>query len=204
ISIHLFIWNLRYHSFNYRGALRMVGLIKRIFGDGNQRQLNRIQKRVEQIEALEPEYEKLSDEELQQKSDEFKERFANGESLDDMLVEAYAVVREASKRVLDMRPFPVQLVGAIALHEGTSAEMKTGEANTLARPMRGSGNAISGAGVHIITVNDHLAERDANEMGQLSNFRGLRVGLNGNRLSKEEKRDAYEADITYGTNNELG
>src|SRR5690625_3037291 len=182
----------------------MVGLIKRIFGDGNQRQLNRIQKRVEQIEALEPDYEKLSDEELQQKSDEFKERFAKGESLDDMLVEAYAVVREASKRVLDMRPFPVQLVGAIALHEGNIAEMKTGEGKTLASTMPAYLNAISGAGVHIITVNDYLAERDATEMGQLYNFLGLTVGLNGNGLSKEEKREAYEADITYGTNNEFG
>src|SRR5690625_2606627 len=128
----------------------MVGLIKRIFGDGNQRHLNRIQKRVEQIEALEPDYEKLSDEELQQKSDEFKERFAKGESLDDMLVEAYAVVREASKRVLDMRPFPVQLVGAIALHEGNIAEMKTGEGKTLASTMPAYLNAIGGKGVHKI------------------------------------------------------
>lgn len=182
----------------------MVGLLKRIFGDGNQRQLNRIQKRVDQIEALEPDYEKLSDEEIQQKTEEFKERFANGETLDDLLVEAYAVVREASKRILNMRPFPVQLVGAIALHEGNIAEMKTGEGKTLASTMPAYLNAIGGKGVHIITVNDYLAERDATEMGELYNFLGLTVGLNGNGLSKEEKRESYEADITYGTNNEFG
>src|SRR5699024_449371 len=172
----------------------MVGLLKRMFSDGNKRQLNRIQKQVDQIEALEAEYEKLSDEDLQHKTEEFKERYANGESLDDMLVEAYAVVREASKRVLNMRPFPVQLIGAIALHEGNIAEMKTGEGKTLASTMPAYLNAIAGKGVHIITVNDYLAERDATEMGQLYNFLGLTVGLNGNGLSKEEKREAYEAD----------
>src|SRR5699024_11884740 len=127
-----------------------AGLLKRIIGDGNQRQVNRIQKRVDQIEALEPDYEKLSDEEIQQKTEEFKERYANGETLDDLLVEAYAVVREASKRVLNMRPFPVQLVGAIALHEGNIAEMKTGEGKTLASTMPACLNAIGGRGVHII------------------------------------------------------
>ncbi|HLR52077.1 MAG TPA: preprotein translocase subunit SecA [Candidatus Avamphibacillus sp.] len=182
----------------------MVGLLKRIFGDGNKKQLNRIQKQVDQIEALEPEFEKLSNDELQHKTEEFKERYENGESLDEMLVEAYAVVREASKRVLNMRPYPVQLIGAIALHEGNIAEMKTGEGKTLASTMPAYLNAIAGKGVHIITVNDYLAERDATEMGQLYNFLGLTVGLNGNGLSKEEKREAYEADITYGTNNEFG
>src|SRR5690625_3059761 len=182
----------------------MVGLLKKISGDGNQKQLNRIQKKVDQIEALEPEYEKLSDDQLQQKTEEFKNRYKNGESLDDMLVEAYAVVREASKRVLHMRPFAVQLTGAIALHEGNIAEMKTGEGKTLASTMPAYLNAIADNGVHIITVNAYLASRAAKEMGTLYDFLGLIVGLNGNGLSKEEKREAYYSDITYGTNNEFG
>src|SRR5690625_647547 len=182
----------------------MVGLLKKMFGDGNQKQLNRLQKKVDQIEALEPEYEKLSDETLKQKTEEFKERYVNGESLDDMLVEAYAVVREAAKRVLQMRPFAVQLTGAIALHGGNIAEMKTGEGKTLASTMPAYLNAIADKGVHIITVNDYLASRDAEEMGALYEFLGMTVGLNGNGLSKGEKREAYYCDITYGTNNEFG
>ncbi|PAV31025.1 preprotein translocase subunit SecA [Virgibacillus profundi] len=182
----------------------MAGLLKKIFGDGNQKQLNKIQKKADQIEALEPEMEKLSDTKLQQKTEEFKERHENGESLDDLLVEAYAVVREASKRVLKLRPFTTQLVGGIALHEGNIAEMKTGEGKTLASTMPAYLNAISGKGVHIITVNEYLADRDAKEMGELYNFLGLTVGSNGNGLSKEEKREAYNNDITYGTNNEFG
>ncbi|HLR73954.1 MAG TPA: preprotein translocase subunit SecA [Virgibacillus sp.] len=182
----------------------MVGILKRIFGDGNQRKLKQLEKVADQIEALESDYELLSDSELQQKTEEFKKRYANGESLDDLLVEAYAVVREASKRVLKMRPFYVQLLGAIALHEGNIAEMKTGEGKTLASTMPAYLNAIAGKGVHIITVNDYLADRDANEMGVLYEFLGLTVGLNANGLSKEEKREAYECDITYGTNNEYG
>ncbi|MEC5422849.1 preprotein translocase subunit SecA [Virgibacillus sp. C22-A2] len=182
----------------------MAGILRKIFGDGNQKQLNRIQNRVDQIEALEPEIEKLSDEELQQKTEEFKGRYSNGESLDSILVEAYAVVREASKRVLNMRPFKTQLIGAISLHEGNISEMKTGEGKTLASTMPAYLNAISGKGVHIITVNEYLADRDAREMGELYGFLGLTVGLNGNGLSKEEKREAYYSDITYGTNNEFG
>ncbi|MTW86374.1 preprotein translocase subunit SecA [Virgibacillus dakarensis] len=182
----------------------MPGLLKKIFGDGNQKQLNRYQKIVDKIEALEPDYERLTDDELKNKTEEFKERYQNGESLDDMMVEAYAVVREASKRVLGMRPFPVQLMGAIALHEGNIAEMKTGEGKTLASTLPAYLNALSGNGVHIVTVNEYLADRDAREMGELFGFLGLTVGLNGNGLSKEEKRDAYYCDITYGTNNEYG
>ncbi|MEN2467477.1 preprotein translocase subunit SecA [Ornithinibacillus sp. JPR2-1] len=181
----------------------MAGFLKKIF-DGNKKQLNRIQRIVDQIESLEPDIEKLSDNALQQKTEEFKSRYANGESLDDLLVEAYAVVREASKRVLNMRPFPVQLMGAIVLHEGNIAEMKTGEGKTLASTMPAYLNAISGKGVHVITVNDYLADRDSKQMGQLFEFLGLTVGLNTNGLSKEEKREAYLADITYGTNNEFG
>ncbi|WP_121605678.1 preprotein translocase subunit SecA [Virgibacillus sp. Bac332] len=182
----------------------MTGILKKIFGDGTQRQLNRLQKTVDKIEALEPEMEKLTDQELQEKTEAFKERYQNGETLDDMLVEAYAVVREGSKRVLGMRPFQTQLMGAIALHEGNIAEMKTGEGKTLASTMPAYLNALSGKGVHIITVNDYLASRDAQEMGELYQFLGLTVGLNGNGLSKEQKREAYNQDITYGTNNEYG
>ncbi|WP_100010428.1 preprotein translocase subunit SecA [Lentibacillus sediminis] len=182
----------------------MAGLLTKIFGDGTQKQLKRLQKTVDQIEAFEPEVEKLSDTQLQQKTEEFKERYAGGETLDDLLVEAFAVVREASKRVLGMRPFPVQLVGAVALHEGNISEMKTGEGKTLASTMPAYLNALSGKGVHIITVNDYLADRDAKEMGELYQFLGLTVGLNANGLSKEEKRAAYNSDITYGTNNEYG
>ncbi|MFC4023845.1 preprotein translocase subunit SecA [Oceanobacillus longus] len=182
----------------------MAGLLTKIFGDGNQKQINRLQKQVDKIEALEPGIEKLTDSELQKKTEEFKERYANGEEIDDMLVEAFAVVREASKRVLGMRPFQTQLMGAIALHEGNIAEMKTGEGKTLASTMPAYLNALAGKGVHIITVNEYLADRDAQDMGQLYDFLGLTVGLNGNGLTKEEKREAYNRDITYGTNNEFG
>ncbi|WP_153463217.1 preprotein translocase subunit SecA [Sediminibacillus terrae] len=182
----------------------MRGLLKKVFGDGNQRQVNRLQKTADEIEALEPEYERLTDEELRNKTEAFKERYQNGEDLDSMLPEAYAVVREGAKRVLNMRPFPVQLLGAIALHEGNIAEMKTGEGKTLASTMPAYLNALTGKGVHIVTVNDYLAERDANQMGELFQFLGLTVGINSNGLSKDEKRAAYAADITYGTNNEYG
>ena len=181
----------------------MVGFLKKIFGE-NQRKLKKLDKIAQEIEALEPEFEKLSDEQLKEKTEAFKERYANGETLDELLVEAYAVVREGSKRVLNMRPFKVQLMGAIAMHEGNIAEMKTGEGKTLAATLPAYLNALSGKGVHVITVNDYLADRDATEMGQLFEFLGLTVGLNTAGLSKEEKREAYHADITYGTNNEFG
>ncbi|WP_096269438.1 preprotein translocase subunit SecA [Paucisalibacillus globulus] len=181
----------------------MAGFLKKLF-DGNKKELNRIQSMVDQIESLEPDIERLTDTQLKDKTEEFKSRFSNGESLDDLLVEAYAVVREASKRVLDMRPFPVQLMGAIVLHGGNIAEMKTGEGKTLASTMPAYLNAIAGEGVHIITVNEYLADRDSKQMGQLFEFLGLTVGLNTNGMSKEQKREAYQADITYGTNNEFG
>ena len=181
----------------------MRGILKKIF-DGNERQLKELRPTVEQIEALEKGFESLSDSDLKNKTTELKQRVENGETLDDVMVEAYAVVREASKRVLNMRPFPVQLMGAIVLHGGNIAEMKTGEGKTLASTLPAYLNALSGDGVHIITVNEYLADRDAKEMGQLFEFLGLTVGLNVSGLSKEEKRKAYEADITYGTNNEFG
>src|SRR5690625_2549013 len=182
----------------------MLGIIKRIFGDGNKRKLNQLEKIADEIEALEDNLEQLPDTQLQQKTEEFKDRYANGETLDDLLIEAYAVVREGSKRVLNMRPFYVQLLGAIALHQGDIAEMRTGEGKTLAATMPAYLNALAGAGVHIITVNDYLAERDAREMGVLYEFLGMTVGLNASGLDKDEKREAYECDITYGTNNEFG
>ena len=182
----------------------MKQLLTKVFGDGNSRQLKKLEKVADQIEELEPQMQQLSDYALQEKTDEFKKRYQDGESLDDLLPEAYAVVREASKRVLGMRPFYVQLLGAIALHQGDIAEMKTGEGKTLASTMPAYLNAITGKGVHIITVNDYLADRDSNEMGELYNWLGLTVGLNTNSLSKDEKREAYAKDITYGTNNECG
>ena len=182
----------------------MKQLLTKVFGDGNSRQLKKLEKVADQIEELEPQMQQLSDYALQEKTDEFKKRYQDGESLDDLLPEAYAVVREASKRVLGMRPFYVQLRAAIALHQGDIAEMKTGEGKTLASTMPAYLNAITGKGVHIITVNDYLADRDSNEMGELYNWLGLTVGLNTNSLSKDEKREAYAKDITYGTNNEFG
>src|SRR5699024_9379984 len=182
----------------------MVSFLKKIYGDGNQREVKHLTKIVDEIEALEPQLEKLSDSELSGKTEEFRGRLEKGETLDDLLVEAYAVVRESAKRVLGMRPFRVQLMGAIVLHEGDISEMKTGEGKTLSSTLPAYLNALEGKGVHIITVNEYLAERDATDMGELYEFLGLTVGLNINSKSKEEKREAYEADITYGTNNEFG
>src|SRR5699024_2145651 len=190
--------------FQYKGALNIVSLLKRIFGDGNQRQIKRLEKTVDQIEALESTYEAYSNEDLQDMTNQLKERYEKGETLDDLLPDAYAVVREASKRVLDMRPFRVQLLGATVLHEGNISEMKTGEGKTLSSTMPAYLNALTGKGVHIITVNEYLADRDASEMGELYDFLGLTVGLNISNMTKEDKRAAYEADITYGTNNEFG
>ncbi|MDQ0159640.1 preprotein translocase subunit SecA [Alkalibacillus salilacus] len=182
----------------------MKQLLTKVFGDLNEKQLKKLRKTADQIEALESNTKLLSDTELQAKTTEFKNRYEAGESLDALLPEAYAVVRESANRVLGMRPFYVQLIGAIAIHHGDIAEMKTGEGKTLASTMPAYLNAISGKGVHIITVNDYLASRDAEDMGELYNWLGLTVGLNTNELGKEEKREAYNADITYGTNNEFG
>lgn len=182
----------------------MASFLTKIFGDGNQKQVKRIQKKVDEIEAVEPEIEKLSDSELKAKTEEFRQRINDGESLDDLLVEAYAVVRESSRRVLNMRPFNSQLTGAVALHEGNIAEMKTGEGKTLASTMPAYLNALGGKGVHIITVNEYLADRDARDMGELYDFLDMTVGLNTNSMTKEQKAESYNCDITYGTNNEFG
>jgi preprotein translocase subunit SecA len=181
----------------------MLGIFNKVF-DFNKRTLNRYEKMADQINALGPEMEKLSDQELKGKTTEFVERLEKGETLDNLLIEAYAVVREAARRVLGLYPYKVQLMGAIALHEGNIAEMKTGEGKTLTSTMPVYLNALTGKGVHVVTVNEYLATRDATEMGKVFEFLGLTVGLNLNGLSKEEKRKAYAADITYSTNNELG
>lgn len=181
----------------------MLSVLNKIF-DSNKRDLKRLDKIADQVEALASNMAKLSDDELTGKTDQFKERFEQGETLDDLQVEAFAVVREASTRVLGMTPFRVQLIGAAALHEGNIAEMKTGEGKTLTSTLAVYLNAIAGKGVHVVTVNEYLASRDAQEMGVLFEFLGLTVGLNLNSMTKEEKREAYAADITYSTNNELG
>lgn len=181
----------------------MLSILNKVF-DPNKREVKRLEKLANQIEGLASAMDQLSDEQLQAKTVEFQERFQKGESLDSMLVEAFAVVREASKRVLGMYPFPVQLMGGATLHDGNIAEMKTGEGKTLTSTMPVYLNAITGKGVHVITVNEYLASRDATEMGQLFEFLGLTVGLNLNGLSREEKQEAYRCDITYGTNNEFG
>ncbi|WP_282141036.1 preprotein translocase subunit SecA [Cytobacillus oceanisediminis] len=181
----------------------MLGILNKVF-DQNKRELKRLTKMAEQIDALASDMEKLSDEQLREKTEEFKARYQKGETVDDMLTEAFAVVREAAKRVLGLYPYPVQLMGGISLHDGNISEMKTGEGKTLTATMPVYLNALTGKGVHVVTVNEYLASRDATEMGQLYEFLGLTVGLNLNGLSKEEKQAAYAADITYSTNNELG
>ena len=178
--------------------------LTQIFGSRNERLLKQYRKTVAQINALEPGLEQLSDTALQAKTDEFKQRVQAGESLDALLPEAYAVVREASKRVMKMRHFDVQLVGGIALHQGKIAEMRTGEGKTLTATLPVYLNALSGQGVHVVTVNDYLASRDAQWMARLYNFLGLSVGINLPQMPREEKQAAYRADITYGTNNEYG
>ena len=181
-----------------------MGLLKVIFGTKNDREVKRMRKTVAKINSLEPEYEKLSDEELRGKTEEFKKRLTNGETLDDILVEAFAVVREGSKRVLRMRHYDVQLIGGIVLHEGKITEMKTGEGKTLVATTAIYLNALTGKGVHVITVNDYLAQRDREQMGQLYSFLGLTSGVIINGLDNEERKKAYECDITYGTNSEFG
>ena len=181
-----------------------MGLLQKLFGTHSENELKRIYPIVDRIEALEPEMQKLSDAELRYKTREYKERYAEGESLDDLLPEAYATVREASVRVLGMRHFRVQLVGGVVLHQGRIAEMKTGEGKTLVSTLPAYLNALTGEGVHIVTVNDYLAKRDSEWMGQVHEFLGLTVGVVLNSMDKEERRAAYNCDITYVTNNELG
>ncbi len=181
-----------------------MGLIEKIFGTHSQNELKRIYPIVDHIEALEPEMKQLSDSELKDKTREFKERLSKGETLDDILPEAFAVVREAAARVMGMRHYRVQLIGGIILHQGRIAEMKTGEGKTLVSTLPAYLNALTGEGVHIVTVNDYLAKRDAEWMGQVHEFLGLTVGVVLNSMDNDERRAAYNCDITYVTNNELG
>ena len=181
-----------------------MSIFTKIFGTHSQHELKRITPIVDKIEALGPEYEKLTDEELKAKTPEFKERLKNGETLDDILVEAFATVREAATRVLGMRHYRVQLIGGVILHQGRITEMRTGEGKTLVSTLPAYLNALEGKGVHIVTVNDYLAKRDAEWMGQVHEFLGLTVGVILNSLNNDERREAYNCDITYATNNELG
>jgi preprotein translocase subunit SecA len=179
-------------------------LLSKLFGSRNERTIKRMTKVVNKINALEESIQALSDAELRAKTDEFRQRLADGASLDDLLPEAFAVVREAGKRTLGMRHFDVQLIGGMVLNEGRIAEMRTGEGKTLVATLFAYLNALPGRGVHVVTVNDYLARRDAEWMSKLYNFLGLTVGVSVGGMSSEEKRAAYHADITYGTNNEFG
>ena len=183
----------------------MIGsLARKIFGSANDRYIKRQYKTVEKINSLEAETSKLSDAELKGKTDEFKQRLKNGETLDELLPEAFAVVREAAKRTLGQRHYDVQLIGGIVLHHGQIAEMKTGEGKTLVATLAAYLNALTGKGVHIVTVNDYLAKRDAEWMGQVYRFLGLTVDYIIHEKDDEARRTAYNSDILYGTNNELG
>ncbi|MFS0725897.1 preprotein translocase subunit SecA [Paenibacillus sp. 1P07SE] len=182
----------------------MLGLVKKLFGDANDREIKRLTRTVEQINSLEPQFTGLSDEQLRAKTEEFKARIEKGETVEKILPEAFATAREASKRTLGMRHFDVQLMGGMVLHEGKISEMKTGEGKTLVATLAVYLNALLGKGVHVITVNDYLAQRDSQLMGQLYEFLGLTVGCNLHGLSHEQKQQAYACDITYGTNNEFG
>ena len=181
-----------------------MSILKKIFGTSSSKEVKRLMPIVNQIEALSEEYKALSDAELQAKTPEFKERMAKGETLDDILPEAFAALREAADRVLGLRPYRVQLIGGIVLHQGRIAEMKTGEGKTLVATLPAYLNALAGEGVHIVTVNDYLAKRDSEWMGKVYRFMGLSVGLIVHGLTKAERKAAYAADITYGTNNEMG
>ena len=181
-----------------------MGIMEKIFGDLNAKEVKKIEKIVDKIEALDEEMQALTDEELKAKTPEFKERLANGETLDDILVEAFAVCREADARTLGLKPFRVQLIGGVVLHQGRIAEMKTGEGKTLVATLPVYLNALEGKGVHVVTVNDYLAKRDAEWMGKSYTFLGLTIGCVVHGISEQERQAAYRADITYGTNNEYG
>jgi preprotein translocase subunit SecA len=182
----------------------ITGLLTKVFGSRNQRLLKTYQRSIERINALEPQISALSDTQLVAKTGELKGRYAAGETLEQLLPEAFAVVREGAKRSLGMRHFDEQLIGGMVLHDGKIAEMRTGEGKTLTATLAVYLNALSGKGVHIVTVNDYLAARDAEWMGKVYRFLGMSVGTILSQQSTEDKRTAYAADITYGTNNEFG
>ena len=177
-----------------------MGVFEKIFGTYSSRELKRVMPLVQKIEALEDQFRRLSDEQLRGKTEEFRGRLQAGETLDGILPEAFAAVRETADRVLGKRPFEVQLIGGVILHQGRIAEMKTGEGKTLAAAMPVYLNALAGEGVHVVTVNDYLARRDSEEMGRIYKFLGLTVGLSVHGMTNEQKRAAYGCDITYGTN----
>ena len=181
-----------------------MGLFDKVFGSHSDKELKRISKTVDKIEALDESMQKLSDEELRHKTVEFKERLANGETLDDLLPEAYATVREASSRAIGLKHYRVQLIGGIILHQGRIAEMRTGEGKTLVCTLPAYLNALTEEGVIVVTVNDYLAKRDAEQMGMIHEFLGLKVGVVLHDSTREERQAAYGSDITYVTNNELG
>ena len=182
----------------------MLKMLGKLLGDSNERELSRHRQIVERINGLEPQFEKLTDEQLRDKTVEFKKRLADGQTLDDILPEAFAAVREAAKRTLGQRHYDVQLIGGMVLHQGKIAEMKTGEGKTLVATAPAYLNALSGKGVHVVTVNDYLARRDSSWMGQIYQKLGLTVGVIQHGLEGPERREAYHCDITYGTNNEFG
>ena len=181
-----------------------MAFLKSLFGTYSSRELKRINPIVEKVLSYEEEFKSYTDAQLRAKTEEFKERYKNGETLDMLLPEAFANVREASWRVLQMKHFPVQIIGGIVLHQGRIAEMKTGEGKTLVATLPAYLNALTGEGVHIVTVNDYLAKRDSEWMGKLYSFLGLTTGLVINQMTPDERKIAYNSDITYGTNNELG
>ncbi len=182
----------------------IAAIARKLFGSSNERRIKSYFPRVAQINALEKELEALSDEELRARTEAFKKQVADGAALDDILVPAFATCREAAKRTLGQRHFDVQLIGGMILHEGRISEMKTGEGKTLVATLPVYLNALAGRGVHVVTVNDYLARRDAEWMGQIYNFLGLKVGVIVHGLDDEQRKVAYDADVTYGTNNELG
>ena len=181
-----------------------MGLFDKVFGTYSEREVKRIEPLADKVDALDAEFQKLTDEELKAKTAEFKERLEKGETLDDLLPEAFATVREASARVLQMKHFRVQIIGGIILHQGRIAEMKTGEGKTLVATLPSYLNALTGKGVHVVTVNDYLASRDRDWMGQIFEFLGMTCGVIVHGLTNEERKEAYQSDITYGTNNEFG
>ena len=182
----------------------VTSLFKKLFGSRNDRLVKQYAQKVNQINVLEPAMQALSDEALRAKTAEFRQRFADGESLDKLMPEAFAVVREGGVRALKMRHFDVQMIGGMVLNDGKIGEMRTGEGKTLVATLPAYLNALTGKGVHVVTVNDYLAKRDAEWMAQLYNFLGLTVGVNLSQMPHDEKQQAYAADITYGTNNEFG
>src|SRR5256885_4209329 len=183
----------------------MIGnILAKVIGTANEREIKRVRPRVAEINAFEPQIQPLTDEQLRGKTAEFRARVANGETIDELLPEAFAVVREAGHRVLNMRHFDVQLIGGMVLHSGKIAEMKTGEGKTLVATLPVYLNALSGRGVHVVTVNDYLAKRDSEWMGKLYSFLGLSVGVIVHDLDDNQRRQAYSADITYGTKHEFG